>query len=234
MQKSKFFPVCVIVSFLILSAMATPSEAGFKKWFKKEVLGAVLGKRLPRIHEYVRIHHDGKDIFKLAPMKDTAMLSIGGVTIKTHQLRKRLAQVGCTIATKGDVLNCARDIVERELGRLIAQAELKRNKRSRPEQRFWLTNDTGQDIDFFMHYEGAASETQEKETIPNSHSMLVQCVYCERDRRKAIFTLWSKGKKKYSVTIDPKKHYRIIKSQKQCSKLIEGSKKWNICLKPEA
>lgn len=43
------------------------------------------------------------------------MIRVGDVTIKTHQLQKRLTQAGCTIATHGNVAVCAPDVLEREI-----------------------------------------------------------------------------------------------------------------------
>lgn len=104
------------VAKVILAAtvlLALPSEAGLKKWLQKEVIPTIKGERPLEIKPYVSVKHDNKVEFRVGP--NDFKIKVGDVTIQTHQLRLRLMQAGCVVATSGDVLTCAPDIVEREL-----------------------------------------------------------------------------------------------------------------------
>lgn len=100
----------ILAAMLLLSL---PAEAGLKKWLKKEVIPTIKGERPLQIKPYVSVKNDDKIEFRAGP--NSVRIKIGDVTIQTHQLRLRLMQAGCVVATSGDVLTCAPDIVEREL-----------------------------------------------------------------------------------------------------------------------
>ena len=121
-----FIASTMIIGLLTSSA----SDAGFFKWVKKEAIPAVTGKRPPKIHlDRVTVTHKGKKRIELGA--DHAYVKIGDVSIKTHQLRKRLAQAGCIIATEGNVAYCAPDILDREL-KNIAKSGYGLDEPSRP------------------------------------------------------------------------------------------------------
>nr|VFJ60614.1 MAG: hypothetical protein BECKDK2373B_GA0170837_10942 [Candidatus Kentron sp. DK] len=88
---------------------------GVKKWGDKEVIPAITGERPPHIYPGISITHNGQGI-RLDP--NSAYINIGGVTVKTHQLARRLEQIGCVVGTGGNVLGCAPDVVMREAGNL--------------------------------------------------------------------------------------------------------------------
>ena len=107
---------------LAVGCFATPraAHAGLGKWFKKELVPSITGERPLKIKPYVSIKHKGKMRLKLGT--NSAYIQIAGVTVKTHQLRKRLAQAGCVIETGGNVMLCAPDIVHREVQNLAQEA----------------------------------------------------------------------------------------------------------------
>jgi predicted secreted protein len=126
----------VTKTFLAMLVFAScASHAGIGKWWEKEVVGAVTGERPPRIHfDQVSINHNGDKVMALGD--DSLFLQVGDVTIKTHQLKKRLVQAGCIIVTEGNVAKCAPDILAREAGKIAngATIDQKNNLGSRSSE----------------------------------------------------------------------------------------------------
>ncbi len=98
---------------MVFSASA---YADFFKWMHSEALPTVFGQRPIKIDpNRITITHDGKTYFEIN--QDSASIKIGDISIKTTQLRKRLAQAGCIYAS-GNPFRCAPDILEREINAL--------------------------------------------------------------------------------------------------------------------
>ena len=103
---------------LSIALWADGSQAGLLKWFKKEALPTIAGQRPIEIKPYISVK-SGSTQIKLG--QDSAMIKIGGVTLQTGKLRQRLAQAGCVYATGGDVMTCAPDVIDREVGKFFAE-----------------------------------------------------------------------------------------------------------------
>jgi len=99
--------------FAVTMLLSLPAEAGLKKWLEKEAIPTIKGERPLEIKPYVSVTNQDKFVFRAGP--DDLKVKVGEVTIQTHQLRLRLMQAGCVVATSGDVLTCAPDIIQREL-----------------------------------------------------------------------------------------------------------------------
>jgi len=108
----------LLATLIAFQFSSSTSHAGLGKWFKREVVPTVRGDRKLRIRPSVTIKHGSK--FRAEIGRNRASIRVGNVTVKTHQLKKRLAQIGCIYATSGDVVRCAPDILERELSRIAA------------------------------------------------------------------------------------------------------------------
>lgn len=102
------------IFFLIMLVVFSASAyAGFFKWMHSEALPTVFGQRQINIDpSRITITHNGKTYLEIN--QDSASIKIGDISIKTTQLRKRLAQAGCIYAS-GNPFRCAPDILEREI-----------------------------------------------------------------------------------------------------------------------
>ncbi|MBL8471052.1 MAG: hypothetical protein KF778_13715 [Rhodocyclaceae bacterium] len=91
---------------------------GTGKWVNTELITTVTGKRALVIKPYIAVTHDGQSI-KVGP--DEAHIKIAGLSMSTHHLTKRLAEIGCIVGTEGAaVMICAteaaKDIFYKEAG----------------------------------------------------------------------------------------------------------------------
>lgn len=108
-----------VVSLLLLST--SEAHAGLGKWFKKEVIPTVTGDRPLVIKPEISISHGEKMRIQISP--NAAYINVGGVTVKTQKLQLRLQQAGCIVETGGNVLQCAPDIVKREVDKLVREPQ---------------------------------------------------------------------------------------------------------------
>ncbi|SCY01875.1 hypothetical protein [Pseudomonas sp. NFACC37-1] len=107
----------VIFWMLATFSVVGDAQAGIFKWIKNEAVPTIQGKRPIVLKEYIKIS-SGADQIKLGD--DSLMIKMGGITVKTGQLRLRLAQGACVWAT-GDVVTCAPDFIERQI-KVLADA----------------------------------------------------------------------------------------------------------------
>lgn len=100
--------ICLVIVSLGLLGSLTPALAW--RWAPgQRLIDGVRGKK-----PLVRVSTGGRTIFKL--QGNSLHLDLGVARIKTHQLVKRLRQVGCMIQD-GNILRCAPDVVAREIAR---------------------------------------------------------------------------------------------------------------------
>jgi hypothetical protein len=112
-----------LAALLVTLSFAESAHAGIGKWFRREFVPTITGKRPLKIKPYVSVKHRGKLRFRIS--RNSVYVKVGGVTVKTHQLMKRLAQVGCVIETGGNVVACAPDVIAREARRLAQSAQVR-------------------------------------------------------------------------------------------------------------
>ena len=106
-----------------------------KKWVKSEAIPTIKGERPLNIKPYVTITSDENHIKFHVDTKDNFQLRIGDVNMSTHQFSKRLAQAGCIVATEGDVVDCAPDILARELVNVADGIDTNNPGSASPDQR---------------------------------------------------------------------------------------------------
>ena len=90
-------------------------KSGLGKWIDKELIPTLSGKRSLEIKPYVKVTHSGNKLLQLAP--NSLHIEVGGVTLKTTKLAKRLGQLKCIVSTY-NIIGCAPDVVERETARV--------------------------------------------------------------------------------------------------------------------
>jgi len=88
---------------------------GVGKWVGKEAIPTVIGKRKLEIKPYIRLSHNGQDIVRVS--KDAAYVHFAGVTLQTKELKRRLAEIGCTYSS-GSIV-CAGSLLYDEAVRAI-------------------------------------------------------------------------------------------------------------------
>lgn len=91
---------------------------GTGKWANTELITTLTGERALVIKPYIAVTHDGQSI-KVGP--DEAHIKIAGLSISTHHLTKRLAEIGCIVGSEGAAaMICAtataKDIFYKEAG----------------------------------------------------------------------------------------------------------------------
>lgn len=91
---------------------------GVGKWADTELICTVSGKCALSIKPYIAITHDGQSI-KVGP--DEAHIKIAGLSMSTHHLSKRLAEIGCIVGTEGAAAmicatEAAKDVFYKEAG----------------------------------------------------------------------------------------------------------------------
>lgn len=104
-----------LITFLCVLVISFDAQADLLKYFDTEVKPILTGKKALVIKPYISIS-SGANKIKFG--KDAAMIKVGGITVQTTQLQKRLLQAGCVYAT-GDVMKCAPDVIDREAKKLF-------------------------------------------------------------------------------------------------------------------
>ena len=71
---------------------------GTGKWANTELITTLKGERTLRIKPYIALTHDGQSIL-VGPSE--AHIKVMGLSLSTHHLAQRLAEIGCIVGTEG-------------------------------------------------------------------------------------------------------------------------------------
>jgi hypothetical protein len=98
---------------------------GTGKWVNTELITTITGERQLVIKPYIALTHDGNSIL-VGPSE--AHIKVAGLSASTHNLTKRLAEIGCILGTEGAAaMICAteavKSVLDKEVGDMGIPAE---------------------------------------------------------------------------------------------------------------
>jgi hypothetical protein len=98
---------------------------GTGKWVNTELITMINGERKLVIKPYLALTHDGNRIM-VGP--DEAHIKVAGLSMSTHHLAQRLAEIGCIVGTEGTAAmicatEAAKAVLDKEIGDMGIPAE---------------------------------------------------------------------------------------------------------------